>query len=413
MLRGETPVAAAASTGAPLRVGAGEVQRIDRKAVMFEKSDLDELVSADAAPAVSLYLPTHTAGREIRQDPLRLRNLLDSAAQQLAEGRRKPEIEELLAPGRALLEDDDFWRHQQEGLGVFIAPAFCRVHRLPIAVPEESVVDRYFYIRPLLPLTEDGTEFWLLSISLARTRLYRGSPRGLAEPKDVALPSGIGLVRRETEYQETHHAPGPRRHTAHAKGQVRGDAPDELRKAELIELLRRVAAAVEPLIKRAPAPLLLAAGPEIGGNFRNIAPWPELEAEGIQENPDALGEAELHRRAQQIMAPKAKAARAVALGRLYSLLQPGTGQATAVPQEIVEAAHYGRVDTLFLAAEARLWGRFDESSQRALVHATPVQGDGDLLNFAALMTLRQGGAVITVAADELPAPHLGAAILRY
>ena len=51
---------------------------------MFSRSDLDELVAMDARPAVSIYLPTHIAGREIPQDPIRLKNLLSSAEERLA-----------------------------------------------------------------------------------------------------------------------------------------------------------------------------------------------------------------------------------------------------------------------------------------------------------------------------------------
>src|SRR5438105_15663998 len=65
---------------------------------MFSRIDLDELVAMDARPAVSLYLPTHVAGREIRQDPIRLKNLLSSAAERLAAIWRRPEIEDFLGP---------------------------------------------------------------------------------------------------------------------------------------------------------------------------------------------------------------------------------------------------------------------------------------------------------------------------
>ena len=61
---------------------------------MFSRSDLDELVAMDARPAVSIHLPTHVAGREIRQDPIRLKNLLSSAADRLAAIWRRPEIED-------------------------------------------------------------------------------------------------------------------------------------------------------------------------------------------------------------------------------------------------------------------------------------------------------------------------------
>src|ERR1700738_3765936 len=57
---------------------------------MFSRSDLDEVAAMDARPAVSIFLPTHIAGREIRQDPIRLKNLLSSAADRLPPHRRRP-----------------------------------------------------------------------------------------------------------------------------------------------------------------------------------------------------------------------------------------------------------------------------------------------------------------------------------
>src|SRR5689334_5625269 len=117
-----------------------EVRKADAsepRTIMFTRSDLDQLAAVDARPAVSLYLPTHLAGREIRQDPIRLKNLLSSAAEQLATIWRKPEIEEFLEPAAALVRDENFWRHQQQGLAVFLAPGFTRIHKTPIPVPEE------------------------------------------------------------------------------------------------------------------------------------------------------------------------------------------------------------------------------------------------------------------------------------
>jgi hypothetical protein len=39
------------------------------------RTDLDEVLALDQYPAVSVYPPTHPAGREVRQDAIRLRNL--------------------------------------------------------------------------------------------------------------------------------------------------------------------------------------------------------------------------------------------------------------------------------------------------------------------------------------------------
>ena len=66
---------------------------------MLFRNDLDELLAYDQYPAVSVYLPTHSAGREVRQDAIRLRNLLSDAAKRLgAAGKRAPEVEAVVQP---------------------------------------------------------------------------------------------------------------------------------------------------------------------------------------------------------------------------------------------------------------------------------------------------------------------------
>jgi Bacterial archaeo-eukaryotic release factor family 3 len=378
---------------------------------MFSRSDLDELVASEAQPAASLYLPTHVAGREIRQDPIRLKNLLASAEARLAGLHRKPEIDALLAPAEVLVGDEDFWRHQTLGLALFLAPGFYRVHKLPISIPEEIVLGGHFYIKPLLPLLEDAGPFWLLSISAKHTRAYRGSRWSFTEDAAVDLPQGVGKIRGMTDYEETQSASPVGRRGTLAHAQSFGEAPDELRKNELLEFLHRVASAFEPHLKGNPAPVILAAHPEIQGNFREVAGWKEIIPEGLSENPDAFARDELHRRAYALVEPKVAEARAAALDRLNALL--ATGRATTKPEEIVKAARYARVDTLFLTGDDHLWGAFDEAEERIVAHGSPAEGDIDLLDYAALMALRQGGSVTLVERTALPPPGLSAAILRY
>lgn len=378
---------------------------------MFSSSDLDELVAVEAEPAVSIYLPTHLHGRETRQDPIRLKNLLAQAAEQLGATRRSPEIETLLAPAHALVSDDAFWQHQQQGLAVFLAPSFARVHKLPIAVAEDLVLGRHLRIRPLLPLIEDAGFFWLVTITARQARLYHGSRWEFAECTGLDLPHGIAEIRGESEYEEGHNAmPGGRRGGL-AKAQSFGQAPDEIRKTELIELLRRVAAAIEREIKRRPAPVVVAANPEIRGNFCEIAGWKEILGDGIDENPDALRDEELHQSGYALIRPKHAEARTAALDRLNIRL--GSEEATTKPDNIVRAARYARVDTLFLSGDAQLWGEFDEASDRIIAHQGAGAGRIDLFDYAARMTLRHGGRVVPVAREELPPPGLAAAVLRY
>jgi hypothetical protein len=182
-------------------------------------------------------------------------------------------------------------------------------------------------------------------------------------------------------------------------------------KEELLEFLHRVVPPVEPLIKRSPAPVIVAAPPEVHAHFREIAGWREIQPDdGIKENPDALSEAELHRGAYALVEPKLAEARAAAVDRLNALLPEG--KATTKPEEIVKAARSARVDTLFLTGDDHLCGWFDESEDRVAAHGSAADGDIDILDFAVLMTLRQGGSVMLVAREALPPPGLSAAILR-
>ena len=49
----------------------------------LERQDLRELISQAGGPFVSIYQPTHRAGADIQQDPIRLKNLIREAAEKL------------------------------------------------------------------------------------------------------------------------------------------------------------------------------------------------------------------------------------------------------------------------------------------------------------------------------------------
>ena len=104
-----------------------------------------------------------------------------------------------------------------------------------------------------------------------------------------------------TDYEETHYGSPVGRRGGLAKAQSFGDDPDQIRKEELLEFLHRIVPPVEPLIKRSPAPVIVAADPEVEGHFREIARLKEIHPDGISENPEALSEGELHRRAYALV----------------------------------------------------------------------------------------------------------------
>jgi len=86
-------------------------------------------------------------------------------------------------------------------------------------------------------------------------------------------------------------------------------------------------------------------------------------------------------------APRPNCARgSAALERLNARLS--IGNATTKPEEIVKAARYARVETMFLGGDEHLWGVFGEVKDRVVTHGRATERDVDLLDYAALITLR-------------------------
>jgi hypothetical protein len=195
--------------------------------------------------------------------------------------------------------------------------------------------------------------------------------------------------------------------------QVFGDTPEAVHKAELIEFLRRLVAALDARMRSGTDPVVLAAQPEIQGHFRRLAHWRTLIPEAIPDNPDALDERTLHAKAWALIEPRVAAGPALDLERLNALLGSADARASLQVGEIVRAACYGRVDTLFVADGATLWGRFDPAADQLVAHDGPRQGDEDRLDYATIETLRHRGHVDLMPKAALPRERPVAAILRY
>ena len=97
---------------------------------------------------------------------------------------------------------------------------------------------------------------------------------------------------------------------------------------------------------------------------------------------------------------------------LYRQLE-GSERASDDLDEVVPAAHYGKVDTLFVAQGLERWGSFDPEANRLAVHEEAEAGDEDLLGLAAVQTLLHDGTVYAVEPEQVPGDRPLAALFRY
>lgn len=377
---------------------------------LLRPRDLRELLEATPGPCVSLYMPAHRAGPGTRQDPIRLKNLLGTAEERLEEmGVRAPDARAVVDPARQLLEDEDFWQHQGEGLAVFLAEDLGRVFRLPLPFEELVMAGDGFHIKPLIPLITENGRFLVLALSQNRIRLLQATRQTLAEVELEDVPSSLRetAVHREMSMLNYHVGSGftsGGRQSAifHGHGT---EVDDEL----IRKYFRQIDTGLREAIPDERAPLVLAAVRREADLYREISGYPTILSDVVEGNPDETSDQELHRAAWPIVRDHLEQRMREAARRFEE--EPGL--AVQGVEEVVPAADHGRVEVLWTALDANRWGTLDRETASVDVHDTPKPGDRDLLDLAATLTLLNGGTVYAVDASGVPGEGPIAALLRY
>jgi hypothetical protein len=392
---------------------------------MISRSDLTPLIDATPQLGVSLFLSTHKLGRETRQNPIGLKNLLSDAHQRLSDqGLAESEINTLLAPATELVEDYDFWQNQEHGLAVFLSDTGMdtgmQVHKLPFPVQDQAVVGPGFHIAPLLILLDGAEAFVVLTATAESVSTHLATRFGMSDLTVNDMPASIESLDELPDYEGSVQSHGFGRPNTGGqsmpKTQVYGDSPEEWRKGRLVEFTRRIGASLASHLARTPLSVVVVADAEIGGHIAKSETLAPHIAGTVEMNPATLDPAELHDAAWSVMQPIRHAARDAALNRLQTRLGQGDATACTDPAQVIAAAHQGRAETIFLVQNAALSGTFDPQTGTATVNgeesARP-PGTQDLPDLAARLTLRNGGDVCIVAQDALPGDSGMAAILRY
>jgi len=384
---------------------------------LFTRSDLSALMTAAPARAVSIFLPTHVVGSEVRQGPIRLKNLIAQARDDLmSAGLSRPEAETFVAPATAMVEDYRFWQHQNHSLALFLDGKDLRYYRVPIPLVERVVVGEGFHVMPLWPVLEADGPFVVVAVTADRVRLFDASRFALTEDETADLPNGVEEVLGDPDYENPLQAsPVARPNTgsiAIAQAQVYGDSPAEWRKGRLVEFTRRVTAALPQHLAASPAPIVLVADPEIAGHIKKLGTLGPLLAGVIEINPESMDDTRLHDAAYAVMRPRLDAGRAAAVERFEARLGGRDSRVATGIDGVVRAAYQGRIDTLLLVEHTFLWGRYDQSADEVLTGDTFEITGEDLLEAVAVQTLQHGGAVHLVSQTDIPDPPV-AAILRY
>lgn len=387
---------------------------------LLSEEELKSLIEHPKTSCISIYMPAHKAGPPIRQDPIRFKNLLKEAEERLVEaGIRHTDALEFLKPAQEL-DTPDFWRHQDQGLVVFIAPDFFGYYRLPCDFDELVVVTDHFHIKPLFPLLIEDGRFYILNLSQEGIKLFEATRYSIEEIELEDLPQTMdeALLYNETAKDGQFRIATSKGGTSnpfqqpgafHGQGSPDQDEPQQ----DILQYFHLVDDAVHKHLRnqRKKAPLVLAGVEYLLPLYRMTNSYPHLMEEGITGSQKLTEPEALRDEVWKIVAPYFEQSRQEAVQSYHELA--ATGQASNKLEEIVPASYYKQVDALFVAVDREQWGLFDPNTNTVYRHENKETGDDDLLDFAAIHTWLNGGTVYAVEPEKLPDQAPIAAVLRY
>ena len=389
----------------------------------MENLTLDQikgLAQQTQSPSISIFLPTHRAGQETQQDPIRFRNLLREAELKLLDmGIGPREVTVLLQPAQALSDEVYFWQHQRDGLALFISPDDFHYYHLPFPVEELLIIARSYYVQPVLPLFTNNGHYHILAISQDAVRLFEGThhsvgqidlPEGTPESLDEALQSDDPekqLQIHSGASQSTAQG-GTRAGTFHGQGPGGEEGKDRIER-----YLNLVDGGLKPIFRKIQTPLILAGVDYLLPIYHEVSEYANIMKEGIIGSPEHLRPEELQEQAWPIVEPYFRQEMEKIVEQYQQLAV--TDKATDNIEKIVAAAFYGRVDKLLLAVDTQLWGIFNPDTGK-VIHYQGAQSQEDdlaLLDFASMKTLQKDGSVYMLSQEEMPTNSPMAAVLRY
>lgn len=379
------------------------------------QKDLHILTHTREPYCISIYLPTHTTGEEVLQgrDAQALDVELRKIRKSLEDiGLTPQQIAKRLDPLEELREDGAFWREQAGGLAIFATEDWMKAFRLPTSFRPEFRLANHFYIVPLTAELGDAREFYLLALELERIRLFRGSRHGMEEisvsgriPDRMEDRVGYDYEEKGLQFRSQHQAHSAAGYHGH-------DEADRDRKNEIQRFFRSVDKGLLPLLREAPAPLLIASQEYLASIYREVTSYQPVLDEILTANLSEVSDPELWEQALGVINPIFDREQQEKWARFEEF--HGSGKATGQMDRILMAALEGKVDALFVNREAELRGTFDPDTRTMKVVSDPGPFDESLVNLAVNRTLEQGGTVYLIEPEDLPkGSDTAVALFRY
>lgn len=375
---------------------------------------IDTLAQPQPTKVISIYLPTHPDSSPLhrQEDQTRFKNLIRTAQEHWHAEQSDEAIFNSYNQLMEKLDDSAFWQQTTEGMAIFISPTEYSIYHLPISSQERVCIDDSYDITPLLMVMAYDQPYYLLALAMHNTKLFYGDMYGL-EPVAIDFPtspedalnidemfSGSHTIRNQNTAGSS---------AAHGQGDSNGAGREErLHYLRLIDTMINDSTALDSSL-----PVLVAATDNEAGDYRHLSKLPSLIHAYIQGNHTQSTLSELHKLAWPIVQTEVSLKQATEMVEEFQERE-GIEKSSRHLRDIMEAAKMGRIKTLLVGMTKKT----TDTVSDAIHAAAPVltfakQYDRDHIAQLVKIVMAQGGTILGINHELLPAKVTVAAIYRY
>lgn len=353
---------------------------------------------------LSIYLPTHPQSNDssIREDATRLKNALQDA-----ENHPKYDESELgntIATMYKLLDNTEFWKHQDVALAIFgDSNGFVYV-QLPYETTDACYISDTFVISPLVITQFIGGDFYVLDVNLDRPVLYRSSGGSLDAVAVPDMPHSFQdfIARYEYDKELQHQATLRSATTFHGHNIADSVENDKER------YLKLIAKATDTNLRDDELPLILSGTENRVGNIRQFLTYNHVLEENVSGHADNFSTQSLYNFANSI-------ASAYFLSRQQTLIEKLDSSAPEFVangfDECEKAAHNGRIERLYVP----VFRHTTDSVRPGYFSSIILQLPSDITELEHLIvsTIEQGGDVLATEIESPVDADIPRALCRY
>lgn len=370
-----------------------------------------DLVNDPREPCISIYLSTEAAREgNFHKLEIKYKNKLSEVAKILKEEweYQEAEIDELLEPGYELIDDINFWRHHEKGLAIFINEGKFDYVRFNTDIEDLATVSKYFYIIPLLYEGLTNSQYYILALSKHSNKFYKADSNNITRLKefeiDESLKDYVGYDGEDRNAQHHSHKVSASNTVFYGKGNVQ---PDE--KQDLYKILKKVDKSIQKAFKDEDTPLILYCDETLYYFYKEVNSSNNLFDKFINGNPENINKNDIQEKTWKVIQELVKSKKQEIIDNFLEL--KGTSRTSLDIKLILRDAYYSRVDSLLIDGNRELKGYFDQNKSKVYM-VNNGRGTYDLFNYAAILTLKNGGEVF-VLKEDIPEGINIEAINRY